>query len=189
MTTAAGSGRADNLTALLKQPFSQSSKDDALLIAVRYAASFGRLEAVKVLLDNGADPNVKNANGVSTIQFAAGVGNDELVKLLKASGAKENPQGYDAKTGAAQPLADPATMTKARWTELIGPFNASSRKFTSAFLSEAAFKKKFGKPVKTQKVGDDLFWYYQCSDGTLQVVIDAAFLDQQGVVIKSVNEF
>jgi ankyrin repeat protein len=189
LTFAAGSGRADNLTVLLKQPFSQSSKDDALLVAVQYAASFGRPEAVKVLLQNGADPNVKNANGVSAIQSTAGVGNDELVKLLKASGAKDNPKGYDSKTGAARPPADPATMTKAQWIELIAPFNASSRKFTSAFLSEAAFKKKFGAPVKTQRVGDSLFWYYQCSDGTLQVVVDADFLDQQGVVIKSVNEF
>lgn len=189
LTFAAGSGRADNLTALLKQPFSQSSKDDALLVAVQYAVASGRPEAVKVLLQNGADPNVKNANGVSAIQSAAGVGNEALVKLLKASGAKDNPQGYDSKTGAARPPADPATMTKAQWIELIAPFNASSRKFTSAFLSEAAFKKKFGAPVKTQRVGDSLFWYYQCSDGTLQVVVDADFLDQQGVVIKSVNEF
>jgi hypothetical protein len=31
-------------------------------------------------------------------------------------------------------------------------------------------------------------WYYGCSDGIIRLVVEASVIEQQGVVIKDVNE-
>jgi hypothetical protein len=146
------------------------------------------LEVAKVLLQNGADPNAKTSDGRTAIQLAAARGHEALIRLLAESGAKDRPQGYETPTGQIKPAPDSTTVTMAEWTKLITPFNANGFGFRGQLLSEEGFKKRFGQPAQTQKVGDQALWYYRCSDGIIQLVIEAPFLQQQGVVIKDVNE-
>lgn len=46
-----------------------------------------------------------------------------------------------------------------------------------------------GSPHSTQKVGDEAYWYYQCSDGQLQVVMLATLLHHGRVLINEINEY
>ena len=180
---ASAAGETENAKILLTKPFPQSSKD----IALMEAAHGGRLEFAKLMLQNGADPNAKDVNGRTAIQFAGAQGQEALIRLLAEAGAKDRPDGYETPTGQLRPAASSATMTMADWEKLIEPFNPHSFRFKGKLLSEEGFKKRFGMPAETQRVGDLASWYYRCSDGIIQIVIEAAF-SQQGVVIKNVNE-
>jgi len=184
LSVAAASGDTETTKILLTKPFVQRSKD----IALMRAADGGRLEVAKLLLQNGADPNATLSDGRTAIQLAAARGHEALISLLAQAGAKERPEGYETPTGQLNPAPGSTNLTMAEWKNLIAPFNANGFGFKGKLLSEEGFKNKFGQPAETQKVGDQAYWYYKCSDGMIQLLIEAAFLQQQGVVIKDVNE-
>lgn len=163
---------------------SQKAKDDALLMAAYY----GNAESVKLLLAAGADPNAHDERPKSAIQYAATKGHADVMEILKQAGAKDQPQ-VTASKGQVTASVDPAKVTKAEWRKAVAPFDITSPQYKLVSLSETAFKTRFGKPVKEQRLGDSVYWYFKCSDGELQVVIDADFLPQQGVMIKSINEY
>ncbi|MGE3752788.1 MAG: hypothetical protein AB7I45_01385 [Planctomycetota bacterium] len=49
---------------------------------------------------------------------------------------------------------------------------------------------EIGKPDRTQSIGGSYFWYYACSDGTIQVVISGA-LDQGDdlFAVEGINDY
>jgi len=80
-------------------------------------------------------------------------------------------------------------MTKAEFIQCISPCNPLSPQFKGS-LSEAEFRKKYGRPDHIQRIGDYTYWYYQCKDGEIQIVIVSSSLEMQGVVgIWEINEF
>ena len=184
LSVAAASGDTETTKILLTKPFVQRSKD----IALMRAADGGRLEVAKLLLQNGADPNARLSDGRTAIQLAAARGHETLISLLAQAGAKVRPEGYETPTGQLNPAPGSTNLTMAEWENLIAPFNANGFGFKGKLLSEEGFKNKFGQPAETQKFGEQAMWYYKCSDGLIQLVIEAAFIEQQGVVIKDVNE-
>ena len=50
------------------------------------------------------------------------------------------------------------------------------------------FKARMGAPQQTKTLGDETSWYYNCSDGVIQIVMDAAVLDQYKVVLANIND-
>jgi len=63
-------------------------------------------------------------------------------------------------------------------------------------INEAELFAKFGKPHRTQAFGSDAYWYYTCSDGTIQLVIwqysNPGVEEQLGKgarVISQINDF
>lgn len=175
---AAGSQSDDVVAMLADRTAKPRSKDFALL----NAALKGRASVAEILLKKGANPNAKDDRGYTVMFFASRSGDENLVRILEQAGAKDRP----ARKPDLSPV-DSTSVTRASWRKLVAPFNASEGGAT--LLSEKAFKSKFGQPTKTQRLGDEAFWYYQCSDGLLQVVVAAPFLQQQGVIINSINEY
>lgn len=58
--------------------------------------------------------------------------------------------------------------------------------------TEAEFKRIVGKPNRTSTMGESMYWYYTCSDGTVQVVISALFYRASPnglLVVQSVNDY
>jgi len=52
------------------------------------------------------------------------------------------------------------------------------------------FLDRMGEPDRTQILGNEAYWTYQCSDGQIQLVISLTALDMEGMVISErVNEF
>ncbi len=184
LAVAASAGRIEIVKRLLEKPLAQETKDAALL----QAAYSGHADIVRLLLTKGADPNAHDQRPRSAIQFAADQGHTEVVKLLAQAGAKDHPHVSKAGSGEVQTI-DPAKVTKAQWRKAVAPFNVNSPQWQQALLSEQGFKARMGTPAKEQRIGHRAYWYYRCRDGELQVVIEADLLEQQGVVIKSINEF
>jgi hypothetical protein len=62
-------------------------------------------------------------------------------------------------------------------------------------IPEDKFFSRFGKPVRTQTLGDHNFWYYKCEDGTVQVVKSSVFgqghgNDEAGTIyLHAVNDY
>jgi ankyrin repeat protein len=171
--------KSDEIVAILAEKVTkQRSRDFALFSA----ALKGRASTVELLLKKGADPNAKDSAG-RTAMFFANQGKSELVVgALERAGAKDVPR-----RGPDLSPVDPTKLTRAAWRKVLGPFNFSEGGPT--ILSEAAFKQKFGNPVQTQQVGDEGIWYYKCSDGICQVVIETAFLQQNKLIIKALNDY
>ena len=46
-----------------------------------------------------------------------------------------------------------------------------------------------GKPNRTQTVGDQAYWYYQCTDGTIQLVMNVLNLQMAGLIQADVNDY
>jgi len=53
----------------------------------------------------------------------------------------------------------------------------------------AKFKSAFGEPGRTQTVEQDAYWYYECSDGVIQVVLNDPNVFGNGACVQSVNDF
>lgn len=49
------------------------------------------------------------------------------------------------------------------------------------------FQQIMGKPNRSQTVGDYVFWYYECSDGTIRLEADASVL-QSGTIQAQVSD-
>ena len=190
LSWSAQAGNSPALAQLLPLPFGQASKDRALQFAAIMGVRNGRFDAVKLLLDNGADPNTKDAKGMSTMQFAAANGSDELVKLLAQAGAKERPQGYAAGTGEADPAARFKDPDPSGLEETGRPIRRDQSQLQFQVPERSRLSKEIRQTSPNAKGGRHGLLVLQCSDGTLQVVIKADFMEQQGiVVIETINEY
>jgi hypothetical protein len=56
-------------------------------------------------------------------------------------------------------------------------------------VSVAQLKRAVGEPSSTQSVGAEAYWYYQCSDGSVQVVVDNPNVFGNGAYVKQVNDY
>ena len=48
---------------------------------------------------------------------------------------------------------------------------------------KAKMDRTFGLPMRSQSFHESITWYYQCSDGTVVVVIDRTAYDLVGIMI------
>ena len=53
----------------------------------------------------------------------------------------------------------------------------------------AEFKSIFGDPSKTQSREGVTYWYYECSDGTIQIELIDPNVSGGRMLIKEVNEY
>lgn len=59
-----------------------------------------------------------------------------------------------------------------------------------AGVEKDAFIRIMGKPDKTQVVGDQLIWYYDCSDGQIQLVLHRGIMDIEDTIsTEMINEY
>ncbi len=180
LVSAAASGDAEGVKLLIKTVPDQSLKD----LALRTAAYHGHAAVVEILLANGADVNAKDSKGKSAVAYAAEAGKDNVVKTLIQAGAKDVPSVYDKSGNAVSAI----NLTKAEWKTLLAKRIPAFAVAGAIMVRQADFVRWFGNPMRTQTVGDRAYWYYQCTDGTIQLDLDAGNL-HVGDVVGRVNDY
>lgn len=79
-------------------------------------------------------------------------------------------------------------LTKAEWRQKASPYYNPGGGIKLATVRE--FKKLMGEPARTQTLGDGhAFWYYDCSDGTIQVVLIDPATTGGTLMIDSINDY
>ncbi len=78
-------------------------------------------------------------------------------------------------------------ITKAEWRQRALPFYnpGGGIKLTTV----ANFKNVMGQPSSTQSIEGHAYWYYDCADGTIQVVMIDPALSGGTLAIDSVNDY
>ena len=78
-------------------------------------------------------------------------------------------------------------ITKAQWRQKALPFYnpGGGIKLTTV----ANFKAAMGEPSNTQTVEGHAYWYYDCADGTIQVVMIDPSLSGGTLAIDSINDY
>jgi len=87
------------------------------------------------------------------------------------------------------PFVASINLTKDEWKVRLGKINQMFAMSGTLQMSRANFIKACGEPDKTQTVGDDVYWYYSCKDGDMQLVLVKVALDQGQVFIHKTNDF
>ena len=77
----------------------------------------------------------------------------------------------------------PKGLTKEQWKQKVANHFPVSVNQISGMISPDDFKAEIGTPDRTQTVGDNTYWYYNCSDGVIQMVIDSTALSMYKTMI------
>jgi len=79
--------------------------------------------------------------------------------------------------------------TKAEWrAKLASRYGQLAQMNIINNWKPADFKSFMGEPSSTQTVGDQAFWYYECSDGTIQLSMHAPNLSV-GLMQGNINDY
>jgi hypothetical protein len=81
--------------------------------------------------------------------------------------------------------------TKAQWRAKVmqayGRYPAAMN--TIPGWNAKQFQSLLGAPDQTQTVGDHAYWYYRCSDGTIQLALNAQVLALAGIMQGNINDY
>jgi len=100
----------------------------------------------------------------------------------------------DKSTTTEKPMSNssdeaPKVMTKAEWkAKLNQHFGNLAQMGVIAAWNANDFKKLMGEPSKTQSVGQSAYWYYDCSDGTVQLELNSGAL-MSGLMQGKINDY
>jgi hypothetical protein len=78
-------------------------------------------------------------------------------------------------------------VTKAQWRQKALPFYNPSGGIKLTTVSN--FKTVMGEPSSTQTIEGHSFWYFDCADGTIQVVLIDPALSGGTLAIDSINDY
>jgi hypothetical protein len=138
--------------------------------------SVGDIEAVTVAPGQSNGKTAKSPKigwvGVIVSVFIIGA-------IAHFAGWDENPASSTGETHAG--------ITKAEWRQKARPFYnpGGGIKLTTV----ANFKNVMGQPSSTQSIEGHAYWYYDCADGTIQVVMIDPALSGGTLAIDSVNDY
>lgn len=115
-----------------------------------------------------------------------GVGCFGLIVLVAAVGWIADLAGCNwiEPSGPTTVTPGTGTVTKAEW---MRRFQANDPRHT--LMPVQKFKNLFGEPSNTQNVGGQVYWYYECTDGTIQLVMADPNASGGIMAISDVNEF
>ena len=66
--------------------------------------------------------------------------------------------------------------TKQQWKATLAEKSELFKNGGVIHMKRDEFIGLFGDPAKTQTVGNETYWYYECKDGTMQLVLNSATL-------------
>ncbi len=152
--------------------------------ALIIATYWGDADSVLELVSRGARTSAKTTQGLTALKIAQmGQDREQIVEILSdPEAATTKMRGI--KTAKATTSTDSTTMTKDEWKKAY-----YSRFPAGSIVTVAKFKNSFGTPSRTQTVGQEAYWYYECSDGTIQVILNDPNLLGAGACIQSINDF
>jgi ankyrin repeat protein len=190
---AAGSGNAEIAKVLIDAGANVNVRTKGGFTPLMEAARSGSYEVAKLLIDRGANPNVKDSKERTALAVSSGGKRSEIQQLLIKAGANGEtvePPVFAAKVDTtvinakANLPIDSKKFTKTAWKMAY-----YSRFPAGSIVTVVKFKAAFGEPGRTQTVEQEAYWYYECSDGTIQVVLNDPNLLGNGACIQSVNDF
>ena len=104
--------------------------------------------------------------------------------ILVALGASSSSDSTPTATTEAK------IITKAEWHQkLQGGFGNMAAMGYATGWSGQKFKQLMGKPDETQTIGDSVYWYYECSDGRVQLELNAVALNAAGLMQGHINDY
>jgi len=81
------------------------------------------------------------------------------------------------------------TVTRSQWrTKLSDKFGALPKAGVVA-CQKTDFVGLMGSPSRTQTIGDTAYWYYDCSDGTIQLEMQAVPLSVANLMSGKINDY
>lgn len=174
------------LKVLLDKGANVNATDEDGATALIAASYFGCADSVALLLQRGARVSAKNQQGYTALQIATMLRDQEKVEAKVPEREKVvellSVGGFKATRSAT--VLDSRAMTKADWKKAY-----YNRFPVGSIVTVAKFKSVFGEPSRTQTVQNDAFWYYACSDGVIQVVLNNPSVLGSGACIQSVNDY
>ena len=111
-----------------------------------------------------------------------------VLVLFLLAGWFVNLSGIFRDSGAAP--SQPHSITKAEWRQKLEGRYGQYASLNIVYQWKADdFKQFMGNPSSTQNVGDEAFWYYYCSDGQIQLVMDQGNLLAWGRMVGKINDY
>ena len=91
--------------------------------------------------------------------------------------------------GKPSPSNEAVKLSKAQWkVKLADKYGALVDMGTIAGWDKAGFQQLMGAPSKTQTVEGTAFWYFECSDGTIQLELNSGAL-AAGLMQGKINDY
>jgi hypothetical protein len=78
----------------------------------------------------------------------------------------------------------PEQITKSEWRSRV-----QGIRFGQIYTTKSALVSAVGEPSQTQTVGNSTYLYWNCSDGTIQVVCNRGAFDAGGQIIGTLNDY
>jgi len=193
---AAGAGQTAIVSVLIENGAKVNVKQAASGYTPLILASMGGFpDTVKLLLEHGADPNAKDSKGRTAMAVADGARRSEIQQILTKAGAVGQiaPVYQGPVTGQASTPSNPAKvvqkvdskkLTKTEWKKAY--YNQFP---VGSIVTVAKFRGVFGEPSREQTVESDAYWYFECKDGVIQVVLNDPNLLGSGACVQSINDY
>jgi hypothetical protein len=81
-------------------------------------------------------------------------------------------------------------QTKAAWKAKLGSRNqVFAVTGTTIQMTKSDFIQLMGEPDRTETLNGQSYWYYECSDGTVQIECQAAAVNAAGIIQGQVNDY
>jgi uncharacterized protein len=157
--------------------------------ALMLSAYYGNTDSVLALLTKGARVSMKNQQGMTALQIAERLRDrDRILEVLSdPDAAVKNPAKF--KTAQAATQIDSKRLTKGQWREKARKYWNPGGGVSVTTISN--FKALFGEPSRTQAIEGTAYWYYDCSDGTIQVELVNPTMPGVGekLLINGINDY
>lgn len=155
--------------------------------ALIMAAYYGNAESVLALLSKGARMSMKTTQGFTALQLANRLRDREQIIEILSDPEAATKNIADFQAGKPKMPIDSKVMTKTAWRAKIRSYwnPGGGMKVTTI----ANFKAMFGEPSKTQTVEGHAYWYYDCSDGMIQIDLIDPNMSGGRFLINAVNDF
>jgi hypothetical protein len=88
---------------------------------------------------------------------------------------------------ATSEVIDSRTTDKETWKAVLAKLAPAWAAGGPLVVQKNIFLKKFGKPTRNETEEDTVFWYYECTDGAIQLELNSKLL-AFGLVSGHVND-
>jgi hypothetical protein len=108
-----------------------------------------------------------------------------LLAIGSAIGWRDVVKGLRSPNQKGVTTDKPVSRSKAEWKKKY------TERFGRSFIGIPAIQLKqvFGEPDKTQTVGNQAYWYYDCSDGMIQVILPDPRIMGNSALIEGINDY
>jgi hypothetical protein len=114
-------------------------------------------------------------------------------RILQREGIIETDDAFEKRIETKSQLDTVNTMphkpTKQEWKAKLGANNRGFAVAGQLLISKTELVQLRGQPDRTETIGSDAYWYYDCNDGTIQIVFPAVVADRTGSIVGKVNDF